>query len=320
MVPETGVCRKSSLYLNRFATRLAYAPAAFLVHYWGSKPGHYGNAEHSHTFFEICYVADGSGTYENNGIRYALEKGSLYATRPGSRHRIVSDAGMLLLFVAFDMNKPESEADIVQIYETLSEYRHLFVPAAGNTAVALLWQSLVMLSGGAETLHPEVIARMAHSLLYTALLLFHEHRGALTADKLPERPGASISLAKAEQFIHSRLAGKLTIREVAGALFVSERQLSRLLSETLGQSFPSWVRTERLRRAAYLLAYTDKSIPDIAEETGFETVNYFNRVFSQSLQITPGKFRKMSDEVETDAQSVIHRYLNLLVSRHQKRD
>ncbi|MBO9605147.1 MAG: helix-turn-helix domain-containing protein [Paenibacillaceae bacterium] len=319
-LPNTAVMQKSNLYLNRFATRLDYPPSAFNVRYWGGRPGHRGNAEHSHTFLEICYVAGGEGSYLNNGVRYPLKQGTLYAARPGSRHRFESVDGMVLWFVAFDMDRESSSPDSCRMYESLCELEHLFLPNAGQTAVVHLWQSLVLLSGDADAPpDPDVIARIAHSLLYAAIRFFAERHGSLHQRQSSDSiPAASAALAKAERYIQERLSRKLTLKEVAQALYLSERQLSRTIAEGLGQTFPVWLRTERVRRAAYLLAYTDQSISRIAEDTGFDTISYFNRVFVQTLGITPGKFRKQAGSDEQDAQAVMQQYLHLLVARHKK--
>ncbi len=318
MIPSDNLSQKSNLYLNRFVTSLAYPPATFKVHYWGSKPSHFGNNDHTHTFFEICYVADGEGIYLNDGISYKLTQGTLYATKPGSRHRITSTSGMLLLFVAFELDPKQSDSSITSLYVKLSNHSHLFIPHAQETSVVYLWKALLL---QAEQLdkgtHPEWISRLAHGLLCSAIQLFHEHSGQMVKSQQAEAASASIPLTAAQQYVHAHVTRKLTIKDVASAIHLSSRQLSRILSEELGQTFPSWIRTERIRSAVYLLAYTDKSIQEIAEDTGFETANYFTRVFQEMMHITPGKFRKVVVSGKPEAAEATRVYLRLLVGRHQ---
>lgn len=314
MIPTPLTCQKSNLYLNQHATRLAASPASFLVHYWGGKPGHLGNAMHSHSFFEICYVAEGEGIYINNGITYPLKTGTLYCSKPGSRHRIQSADGMLLLFVAFDIVPEESAPDVVRMFETITRYHHLFIQDAEQTSPVLLWQSLLLQTSEANAPYPEVINRLAHCLLMSALSLFAEHsiRSYSSLGGPDDPTPLSGSLKQAKQFIQSRLSDKLTIKDTAEAVHLSVRQLSRILSTELRQTFPAWVRTERLKRASYLLAYTDLSMEEIAQQTGFETVHYFHRVFSDTLRVTPGKFRKSIASKEFDTK-LINDFMGALV-------
>ena len=51
----------------------------------------------------------------------------------------------------------------------------------------------------------------------------------------------------------------------------------------------------RIYMAAYLIQKNDpavSSISDLAFQVGFNNASYFNKVFRQYLQCTPGEFRK----------------------------
>jgi AraC-like DNA-binding protein len=319
MLPSLQIIQQSCLYLNQFATRLSLTPSSYIVHYWGGKPEHYGNIDHSHSFLEVCYVLDGEGSYTRNGMRYVLKRGTLYATSPGHRHHLESNEGLLLLFVAFEIDKRATHSDTVKRYESLCKQEQLFIPDASGSPVVHLWMSLLLLSGKSDRPDPIIIERIAHTLLTCALALFDAQHGTLLTDSSCPLIPAKVTLTDAMAFIQRHLSEKLTLKEVAQHLYVSERHLSRLLSESLGQSFSAWVRTERIRTAAYLLAYTDKNLITIAEETGFETPSYFHRVFSQTLRMTPGQFRRMIASRENNTQETLHSFLDLLVARHKNR-
>mgnify|MGYP000856607354 CR=1 FL=1 len=47
-----------------------------------------------------------------------------------------------------------------------------------------------------------------------------------------------------------------------------------------------------MRVAVSLLAKSDKKITDIAKESGFEDINYFNRVFHEEMKCSPTEYRK----------------------------
>ncbi|MBE1442958.1 AraC family transcriptional regulator [Paenibacillus sp. OAS669] len=313
MVPSTASCQKSSLYLNEHVTRLQGPPASFFIHYWGGKPSHRGNTPHAHSFFEICYVADGSGSYVHNGITYPLHKGTLYCSKPNSSHHIVSESGMVLLFVAFDVLEEASDPDVISSFDKLNQFHHLFIADAEQSAPVLTWKALIAYCSGETVDYPLAAEKLAHSLLLTALSMFSRHGGTVTAEQEAE-PVYSGALKEAKDYMLSHLSRKLTLKELAQEIHLSERQLSRLLSEQLGLTFPSWIRNERIKRAAYLLVYTDINMEDISAEVGFETVHYFSRVFSDLMNITPAKFRKAVRSNEMDF-SLLHRYLQAAVNR-----
>ena len=48
----------------------------------------------------------------------------------------------------------------------------------------------------------------------------------------------------------------------------------------------------RLERASTLLKETEASVISIAQECGFASVSYFNRIFKAAYGITPSEYRK----------------------------
>jgi AraC-like DNA-binding protein len=70
---------------------------------------------------------------------------------------------------------------------------------------------------------------------------------------------------------------------------------SRFFSRYLGRGFAEYLLLTRLKKAAMLLSQTDKSITDIAMETGFSTASYFIQRFKEYQGMTPKRFRKWFD-------------------------
>lgn len=317
MIPSMDVCQKSSLYLNEHVTALTDSPASFFIHYWGAKPRHGGNTPHSHAFLEICYVADGTGTYVHNGIAYPLRRGTLYCSKPDSAHHVESDGNMLLLFVAFELVRHASEPEFVSRFDRLSRLNHLFVAEADSSPAALAWHTLLHYCAAETVDYPQVARRLAHSMVLAALSMFFRQGGYVAEDGAPDAETAYAGpLKAAKDYVAARLTAKLTLKELARAIHLSERQLSRLLSERLGLSFPAWLRNERLRRAAYLLAYTDIKLEHVAEQTGFDSVHYFSTVFGEHMGITPAKFRRTVQSGEADPE-LIRRYLHTATNRNR---
>jgi AraC-like DNA-binding protein/uncharacterized cupin superfamily protein len=313
-----GILSRSNLVLNRHMTKLKGGSASFYVHYWGAKPEHKGNSPHTHSFFEICYVLHGKGTYVHDGVTYPLEAGTLYCSKPGSRHHIHSEEGMQLLFVALEPVEAETDEGFYRDFRSLCSYPHLFIPNAEMSPPALLWQALLIQAADDGQGDRETIGLVAYSLLISCLSFFHNHCTAGSAAPSNTSPDLQGTLKNVMQYIHSHLSGKIKLQEAARSVHLSERQLSRLLAEELGQSFPSVVRTERMKNAAYLLGCTDIPLKQIAEDTGFESVQYFTQVFNEELGIPPSQFRKQCLNHET-VDRYIHQYLQRVAVRHQKK-
>lgn len=96
------------------------------------------------------------------------------------------------------------------------------------------------------------------------------------------------------KYIENNYMQKITIGDIAAAVGFSESHFMRYFKETMGTSFVEYLRDYRLTIASRLLTSSDSSILNIAAETGFENLSYFNRVFKEKYKMTPRQFRKES--------------------------
>ena len=69
-------------------------------------------------------------------------------------------------------------------------------------------------------------------------------------------------------------------------------QISARIQVATSQSFRKLLHTCRLKNAMQLLETTEIEITHIASRTGFATVQYFSRVFSNIVGVSPRKYRQ----------------------------
>lgn len=96
-----------------------------------------------------------------------------------------------------------------------------------------------------------------------------------------------------EEAIHARLAdSELSLKSLAFQLGFSSSYLSVLIKKELGLPFQDYLIQERMKKAKLLLLTTDLKIYEIAEQVGFEDMNYFSQRFKQVVGLTPRQFKK----------------------------
>ena len=96
-----------------------------------------------------------------------------------------------------------------------------------------------------------------------------------------------------EEAIHNRLAdSELSLKSLASQLGFSPSYLSVLIKKELGLPFQDYLIQERMKKAKLLLLTTDLKIYEIAEQVGFEDMNYFSQRFKQVVGLTPRQFKK----------------------------
>ena len=96
-----------------------------------------------------------------------------------------------------------------------------------------------------------------------------------------------------EQAIHDRLADtELSLKSLSFRLGFYSSYLSVLIKKELGLPFQDYLIQERMKRAKLLLLTTDLKVYEIAEQVGFEDMNYFSQRFKQIVGVTPRQFKK----------------------------
>ncbi len=122
-----------------------------------------------------------------------------------------------------------------------------------------------------------IASRLAHA---------DEHR-------LRAEPGRmQMQLGRAVTFIEAHLAERLTLATIARAANASTRSLMRLFQREIGTSVIEFILRRRISRARDLLKHTDHTCAEIAFESGFGSVQHFNRIFRRLEQMPPRQWRQ----------------------------
>lgn len=93
-------------------------------------------------------------------------------------------------------------------------------------------------------------------------------------------------------YISENYMETITIEELAEILHFSPQYFMRFFKKYTKMTCLDYINDYRLNIAARLLLETNKSINEIAAESGLENVSYFNRLFKRKYEMTPREYRK----------------------------
>jgi AraC-like DNA-binding protein len=106
--------------------------------------------------------------------------------------------------------------------------------------------------------------------------------------KLPDMELMQVAL----QYLENNFMDNITLKDIAKRVSFSPFYFSRLFKKISGMNFKIYLNSIRIDKAESLLKLTNRTIVDIAFESGFNSIRTFNREFKAIKGCTPTDFRK----------------------------
>lgn len=238
----------------------------------------------------------------------AMRYGSIAFLPKPWKHDEVSDA----------LRRASKLAGYYRVYHT--QYRHIyrFFHRIGSlTAVDMLQEQQQLVQGLLRN------ARTADEAGFQCLReldaqwrrLFCKH-GITYSDLLPEREADIVShfqrmaeywaartsmlrkhnarllIQRAGEYIHAHYHEELTLSELSERYGMSISYFSAQFKRGYGYSFVDYVNQVRIQKSKELLLNPHLKVYEVAHAAGYTTLQYFNRVFKQIVNMTPLEYRK----------------------------
>jgi AraC-like DNA-binding protein len=127
-------------------------------------------------------------------------------------------------------------------------------------------------------------------------LAFHAHLvDAYGEMRMPVSQRWSIApwrLRQACELMMERLDGPLSIIEIADAVDMAPEYFARAFRQAMGEPPHRWLMRKRVERAKDLMKIPGSSLAEIASVCGFVDQSHLTRVFTRTVGITPGRWRR----------------------------
>jgi AraC-like DNA-binding protein len=109
------------------------------------------------------------------------------------------------------------------------------------------------------------------------------------------KAGGALSPAVAkcvEHISRNLLAPPPPIEELADAVGLSPRVLSKRFRGETGFTIPDYIHRGKIEEAKNMLRYTDRGIADISGSLGYSTMSFFAQKFKQITGLSPSAYRR----------------------------
>jgi AraC-like DNA-binding protein len=259
-------------------------------------------------YFRIYYIDEGEGFISNEHEEIKLEQGYLYVVPSFTICNLHCSSFLSQYFVHFF----EESADGISLFE----YNRRIMKVKARDVDQINIKRLLELNPGRginRSDDPQVYEKNNFYKDYQELnntiseSAFIETQGIILqlisrflmsrrfkmkkAEPIPSKILESIS------YIQLNLKQNLTVNLLAKRAALHQDYFSRLFCQFTGERPLSYIHTKRIERAQYLIATTTLTYSEIAEETGFENVPHFAKVFKKVTGMTPGEYKKRNEHI-----------------------
>jgi AraC-like DNA-binding protein len=236
----------------------------------------------------LAYVLSGKKIWSSNNESYELKEGdSIFVAKGAHFIEQIMDKEFCVLIFFF----PDEFLEVVleeakYMRKKTPEEPPKFIPIEVNEPLQIYFQSMASLFSQEVSPLRELLSLKFKELIIQLLnyqkgSLLHGFFNSVTATA--ER--------KFRQMIENNLQFDLGIEEYAKMANMSVSTFKRYFKEVYGSSPGQYIINSRLAASTLLLKKSDKSIQEIAYETGFESAAHFTRMFNKKYKVPPSKFR-----------------------------
>ena len=233
---------------------------------------------HTHFTYEVFLVADGQLQLITENGESVYERSAVIIPPRIGHYSVPSSAGSYCLLLSFEKENTAFENAVKNKI----------------TSVALSDDAMFYAKKAAEKLESGSLGDEKDAELLITLL-FNEIVESLLPDAKSD--GATqISqrhINAIETIVNSRMKEGVTLSEIADEVYLSKRQVGRIISKEYGCSLPELINGKRLKAAEILLRTTDISVARVAKEVGISSGGYFYTLFKAKYGVTPLQYRKM---------------------------
>ena len=246
--------------------------------------------EHFHNYYQLMICLGGSGEITVGNNRYRMSRGDVCLAEPMERHSLVQDDGMRLVEVKFVVLDRNLDENIRKMPE------HFTIDSASIFERIERLSSAFYMTGiySSEIIDYELFLLLAHLMRDSAEKYEIRYTEKTDSVAIPHSDASAeleTRFDRIVEYIEHNISEPITLDTLADAVHFDKSYLTVKFKEIYGLSPMRYVAHTRLERAKALLSSTDKSVTEVAHETGFSSIHYFSRHFKAKVGFTPGEYR-----------------------------
>ena len=271
----------------------------FSCHSQTGKKGDIMAPAHWHYYVELIYLVEGEVTVSLNGRLFKVREHELIVINAREVHAIWGQAETKYICIKFD---PEilytSSHSILETRYVLpfttvnSQRRHVFTKLDMGDMDMYALVCEIQNEFESRQYGFELAVKTNICRIFLWILRLWKSDGDDVGRNIELKEKDVVRLDKAITILDRQYMHEITAEEVAAQCNMSYSYFSRFFKMAVGRSFTKYLNEIRLSEAEKLLITTDKSVTEVAMETGFSSISYFISQFRENRYLSPLQFRR----------------------------
>lgn len=248
---------------------------------------------HWHDNTEFIYIKKGQGIIHAGANQIHVTAGDIALILPGTIHGILQykDEKMEYENIIFDSKILDNSLD-----DTYEAYlRPLFSGEIDLPQVFIQgisgYDSVKKYLDISDNISAHQVGGWGIAIKGNLMLLFFDLVNLYEGKTIQGQKRHIDRLKPVLKYIEDNYTSPVTVADLASQLGFSQSHFMRFFKESLGVSCISYLNDYRLSMAARLLRSTEDTILAISQQSGFENLSHFNRLFKKKYNKTPREYR-----------------------------
>lgn len=119
----------------------------------------------------------------------------------------------------------------------------------------------------------------------------HELTGIVATFRRSRETNQDRLAASAYAYIQTNYASNISLDTLAEHMAISTYYACKIIKKAYDKSFVELLTAFRIRRAKVLLRESNLSVKEVSYETGYNSQNYFTKIFKKHIGMTPSEYR-----------------------------